>query len=262
MTVALRLLMDRRRSLAWWCAAMAGLVLFTVSLYPSLRDQQSVDELVRELPETFRAMVGYRPDIMLTSPAGYLNARLFATLAPILMLVFGIGAGARAIGGAEEDGFLEHLLANPVSRERVATERYLASVALLAALVTVFALALAVFAPFFGALEGIPASRVFTACAAVFCLALLPSTLAFTVGAMTGRRGPAVAVASGFATFGYLLQSLATASSVKAVSPWHWYLNDNPLAHGPAPSAFWLPVLASAVLFASGLVVFRRRDLR
>ncbi|KAB2340127.1 ABC transporter permease subunit [Actinomadura rudentiformis] len=262
MNVALRLLMDRRRSLVWWSAAMAGLVLFTVSLYPSLRDQQSVDDLVRELPETLRTMVGYQPDIMLTSPAGYLNARLFATLAPILTLVFGIGAGAHAIGGAEEDGFLEPLLANPVSRERVAIERYLASVVLLAAIVTVFTFALAVCGPLFGALDGIPAPRLLTACATLFCLALLPSTLAFTVGAITGRRGPAVAIASAFATVGYLLQSLDTSSSLKAVSPWHWYLNDNPLAHGPSATALWLPILASAVLFVLGVVVFRRRDLR
>ncbi|MFC9975667.1 ABC transporter permease subunit [Spirillospora sp. NPDC127200] len=266
MTIALRLLADRRRSVAWWTIAVAGLVLFTVSLYPSLKQQASVDELVAGLPETFRTMVGYQAGVPLTSPAGFLNARLFATVLPVLVLVLGIGAGARAIGGAEEEGTLEPMLANPVSRRRVAAERYAATLLQLAAVVAASTAALLAIGPAFGALDGIATTTLAGASAAVFTLALTHTTLAFAVGAATGRRGPAVAAAAAVAVTGYLAQNLLTAGgtggSVRWLSPWSWYLDGNILTDGPSPAALWAPLPVTAVLFTVGTAWFCRRDLR
>ena len=40
MILAARLVRDRRRSLLWWSVGIVGLVLFTVSLYPSLKGEE------------------------------------------------------------------------------------------------------------------------------------------------------------------------------------------------------------------------------
>ncbi|MFB4314002.1 ABC transporter permease subunit [Actinomadura sp. 21ATH] len=266
MTVALRLLTDRRRALMWWAIAVTGLVLFTVSLYPSLKQQASIDELVTGLPEAFQTMVGYQAGVSLTSPAGFLHARLFATVLPVLLLALGIGAGARAIGGAEEAGTLEPLLANPVSRRRVALERYAAVLVQLVGVVGVFAAALMVLAPRFGALGSVAPGTLAVACTAVFGLVLVHATLAFAVGAATGRHGPAVAVAAAVAVIGYLTQSLLTAEGAggwaRGLSPWSWYLDGNILIDGPSPVALWGPIPLCAVLLAAGVARFCRRDLR
>jgi len=182
MIVAARLVRDRRWSTLWWALGLVGLILFTVALYPSIKGQPSFDELLADLPDAFRSAIGYDAAVPLSSPAGYLQARLFSTLAPLLAVVFGIGAGARAIGGSEEAGTLELLLANPVTRSRVLVERYLASFGLLAGLVAVLAVSLLVLAPPFGALEGIPIGNVVGACVAVFALGLLHGSLAFASG--------------------------------------------------------------------------------
>jgi beta-exotoxin I transport system permease protein len=265
-TIAARMVRDRRWSTLWWALGFVGLTLFTVALYPSIKGQPSVDELLADLPDAVKSLAGYDAGIPLSSPAGYLQARLFATLGPLLAVVFGIGAGARAIGGSEEAGTLEPLLANPVTRDRVLLERYLATFGLLLALVVVFAAALAVLGPPFGALDGIKASHLVGACAAVFALGLLHGTLAFSIGATTGRRGPAVAIATALAVAGYLVESVLAAAgglrSLRLLSPWHWYLDRNMLAEGTAPAALLLPVALSAVLLAAGWAVFRRRDLR
>jgi ABC-2 type transport system permease protein len=263
--VAAQLLRDRRRSTLWWIGGLVGLVLFTVALYPSIRGQVSFDEVLAELPEGFKALIGYEGTVPLTSPPGYLHARLFATLAPLLVLVFGIGAGAQAIGGSEDAGTLEPLLANPVTRDRVAVERYLAIVALLLLLVAVLTVALVTLGPPFGALEGVPTAGLLGACAGVFGIGLLHASLAFAVGAATGRRAPAVAVATAVAVAGYLIQSLLSLTDALrplwAVTPWHWYLDHNMLAEGPAPAAIVLPLLVSLPLFLAGWAAFRRRDL-
>jgi ABC-2 type transport system permease protein len=266
MIVAARLVRDRRWSTLWWALGFVGLIVFTVALYPSIRDQPSFDELLADLPEAFRSVIGYDAAVPLRSPAGYLQARLFSTLAPLLAVVFGIGAGARAIGGTEEAGTLELLLANPVTRSRVLLERYLATFGLLAGLVAVFGLALLVLGPPFEALDGIPTANVIGACGAVFSLGLLHGSLAFTVGAVAGRRGVAVALATAAAVAGYLVETVLAAAgdlgTVRQLSPWHWYLDRNLLAEGPASAAVVVPLAISAVLVGVAWAMFRRRDLR
>jgi ABC-2 type transport system permease protein len=266
MIVASRLVRDRRWSTLWWALGLVGLTLFTVALYPSIKDQPSIEELLADLPEAFRSAIGYQPSVPLSSPAGYLQARLFSTLAPLLAVVFGIGAGARAIGGSEEAGTLELLLANPVTRNRVLLERYLATFGLLAALVAVLAVALLILAPPFGALEGIPTGNVVGACAAVFALGLLHGSLAFAIGAAAGRRGVAVAVATAVAVAGYLVETVLAAAGdlgiVRQLSPWHWYLDRNLLAEGATLAAVLLPLVVSGVLVVVAWARFRRRDLR
>jgi len=267
MIVAARLVRDRARGLLWWSVGMVGLVLLTVVFYPSIKDQgQALNDLLNQLPDAFKSAMGYDPRIPLTSPAGYLNARLFAILAPVLALIFAIGLGAQAIGGMEEGGRLEPLLANPITRGRVALERYAASLALLVGLIVVFAVAAVALSAPFGALEGVRIAGLVGACVAVGCIALLHGSIAFAVGAATGRRGPAIAVATVVAVVGYLIQSLQSLTDLldafRFMNPWHWYLKRNMLVDGVPPEAVLAPLAVSALLLAFGWATFRRRDLR
>ena len=266
MIVAARLVRDRRRSLLWWSVGIVALVLFTVSLYPSLKGEESLNEVIEQMPEALRSMFGMDTAIPLTSPPGYLQGRLFGSLLPLILIVFGIGLGARSIAGSEQDGTLELLLANPVTRGTVVVERYLAMVAMIAGLTAVFAVSLVVLAAPFDALEGVPASGLAGAVAGTFGITLLHATLAYGVGAATGRRALALSSATVVAVVGYLLQGLVGLSDaihpLRLVSPWHWYLGRNMLAQGVAPDALVVPLVLSVVIFAAGAGAFLRRDLR
>ena len=264
--VAARYLRDSRRSAGWWALGMVALVAFTVAFYPSVKGNATFDELIADLPEAVRALVGAQEGIPLTSPPGYLHGRLFSIMVPVLLLTFGVGHGARAVGGSEADGTLELLLANPVTRRRVVVERYLALVLLLAAVTAVLTVSLLLLGPPVGLLDGIRIIRLLGAAASAFAIALLHTTLAFAVGCAVGRPAPAVAAATAVASAGYLLQGLAAASggmgSVEALSPWHWYLDRNVLAEGLAAVAVAGPVVAAGLLFSLGAWSFNRRDLR
>jgi ABC-2 type transport system permease protein len=266
MIVATRMIRDRTRSTAWWLVGLLALVAFTVALYPSVKDQTEVEDLMRNLPDAFRTMIGYDAAVPLTSPAGYLHARMFSTVAPLLLVIFGIGAGAQAIGGLEESDRLEPLLANPVTRTRVAVERYLAGVALLVVLAAVFAAATAGLAAAVGVLGGVRISGLLGACAAAGALGLLHLSLAYAIGAATGRRGPSVGIAAAVAIGGYLIYSLLSLvealAPLRFVTPWYWYLQRNMLAYGVPPAAIVVPVLLSLALFSAGWLRFTRRDLR
>jgi len=264
--VAARLVRDRRRSVLWWMVGIVALVLFTVSLYPSLKGEESLNEVIEQMPEAIRSMFGLDTAIPLTSAPGYLQGRLFGSLLPLLLIVFGVGLGARAIAGAEQEGTLELLLANPVTRRTVVLERYLAMVGMLAALAAVFAVALLVLGAPFGALEDVPMTGLAGAVGGVFGIALLHATVAFGVGAATGRRAWALSSATVLAVAGYLFQGLLNLTDalrpIRFVLPWHWYLGRNMLAQGVAPDAIIVPLVLSAVIFAGGAAAFLRRDLR
>ncbi|MDP9020563.1 MAG: ABC transporter permease, partial [Actinomycetota bacterium] len=159
MTVARRFLADRRRGFLWWSLGVLVTVGLTVAVWPSVRGQQQFEDLVRDLPPAVRALFGAQDGIPFTSPAGYLHGRLFSSLLPLLLVVFGIGLGARAVGGAEEDGTLELVLAHPVSRARVAFQRYGAVVVLILGLTAVALAALVAVAPAVGLLDDVAPAR-------------------------------------------------------------------------------------------------------
>src|SRR5438067_12497136 len=71
--------------------------------------------------------------IAFTTPAGYVTFRDFGIFLPILLGIWAALAGARLVGGEEERGSLEVVLATPRSRLRVLLEK-------IAALITALAL--------------------------------------------------------------------------------------------------------------------------
>lgn len=264
MIVAGRFVRDRRRAVAWWAAGLVGLVLMVVAFFPSIEGDAAYDEMLADLPESVRVLVGAGAE-PLTSAPGYLQSQHFATMLPLLLLVCGIGLGARAIAGGEEDGTLELVVAHPVTRRRVAAERFAAVAALLAVLAVVSTVAVLAGAAPFGALDGVSLPGLVAANAGALLLALAHATLAFAVGATTGRRALALGVASAVAAAGYVhngfLASIEALAPTRFLNPWHWFLGRNMLSDGVAVDALVVPLVVVAVLATAGVAAFERRDL-
>ncbi len=265
MIVARRFWADRRRALAWWSVGLLAMNAVSVALYPSIRDQTSFEDMIEDLPDAIRAMMGAQAEISILSPPGYLNGRVFATLFPLILLSFGIGLGARAIGGSEDDGTLELMLSNPVPRRRVAWERAVTTVASVVALGLVGFLSLLVLGPTVGLLDGISVGRLAAASGGAVALALLHVGIAFGTGALAGRRSIALAVAGSVAVGGYLIYTLVSSvsglSGLKWITPWYWYLERNLLVSNLTLQASLLPVVLGLAMVAIGVVGFERRDL-
>lgn len=265
MIVAARLLRDRRRSLLWWTLAIAGLVFVNVAFYPSFKDQPSFDQLFEDLPESLKAYFGVEGAASLTSPTGYLHSQVFTLLLPAALLIFAIGLGARAIAGSEDEGTLELLMANPVTRTRVAWERYAAGMGLLWIVgLASFVVTLALSAPF-ELLEGLSVVKMAAACLAATSLATLHASIAFAVGCAVGGRVRAIGVAATIAVAGYVIFGLVSAGLIhwsRIVSPWWWYLSRNILDRGLPFESVVVPLGLSGILAAAGVWAFTRRDLR
>jgi ABC-2 type transport system permease protein len=184
-------------------------------------------------------------------------------MVPLLLLVYGIGAGARAIAGEEEAGTLDLLLSHPLRRRRVLLEKLGAAVVLLAGLGAVIFLVVtgssAVFGLDVGTLDVAAATLGAVLLAATF------AALALLVGAATGSRALAIGVASSLVIASYLLFGLGNLvdvlEPVQALTPWDWYAGGDQLRNGLDWRGTVLLLGSVVVTAGAAIPLFQRRDL-
>ncbi|MFR9774858.1 ABC transporter permease subunit [Micromonospora sp. MS34] len=253
-------LYDARRSLFGWTVAVVAVGALYASFWPTM-----------QTPEMARAMESYPKGLLeafnysdLTSAAGYLGSAVYGLLVPLLVAVFAIAAGARAVAGDEEAGTLDLVLAHPVGRARLALCRYAATAAGVVTVPVLLGLALVALrgpARFDGI--GVAGFAAMTLHLTLFGLAF--AALSFAVGAATGRRAPALGVSAGVAVLGYLANSVLpqveSLAWARELSPFHWYLGGSPLVGGVQPGGALLLAAATVLLVAGGTWAFTRRDL-
>jgi ABC-2 type transport system permease protein len=265
--VLAEMLRARRRSTVWWTVAVAVTCVALASAYPSVRDSsEELDSYMDSLPEGLVELFGAAGGI--GTPAGYLSSQLYANVLPVIVIVLGIGAAAWSVAGSEGDRTLEMLLANPVGRLRVAVER-LVGVAVITLLVLLVATAsLWAVAPLLS-LEDLPGDALWAAGLAVWALVLCFAGVTHGVGALTGRRGTAIAAGSALAGATYVLYGVAglvpALHWTRWLSPWFWFLGSDPLDQGFSTrlvlQAVVLPAAVGVVAVAGGLLRLRVRDL-
>jgi len=250
----------QRRALALWSLGLAAMVGLYGSLWPSIRDQSSVTELMDQMPEVLRSLLAVND---MSTPVGYVQAELLGLTGPLLVILFAVLTGSNAIAGEEDRRSLDLLLADPVSRTRVVLERMAAMTVGLAVLVTAIGLALGV-ARVFAGLE-LPVGRVAAAMLHLGLLGAVFGALAVAVGAATGRLAVSRAVPAVVAVLAYLVNGLAPLvdwlEPFRELSPFAQYANHVPLVNGVSTSGVLVALSTAAVLGGVAVASFRRRDI-
>ena len=254
-------LRDQRRSLLWWAIGIGLVVLMYAAFYPSItKNAAQFNDYVKNLPEAVRDMIG-GSDI--ASPEGYLMSEIFSFMGPILLFVYAIGAGARAIAGEEERGTLDLLLSTPIRRRRIVVDKFVAMAIGTFVLAAVAWIVTAVLGPAFDltpSFTGLTATFV-----NLFLLALGFGTIALAIGAATGSKGLAIGAASGAALVMFLLKTFAAAVSwldpYRFLSPFYYYTGHDPLRTGFHLVDPIVLLAISVVALAVALVTFEDRDL-
>lgn len=259
-TVFTKTLYDQRRSLLGWSIGVVLMTGLMVALWPSVRDIPDLEQFLANYPEAMRDLFNIQS---LSTGAGFLNAELFSSLAPVLFLVFGIARGARLIASEEEEHTLDVLLATPLSRTRVAAEKALALVVSVALLGLVLFLTLVVSGPVVDLEVGI--AQLAAASTGMVLLGTEFGLLAAAVGAATGRRTLAIGVASAVAVTSYLL--FAFGRILDAFEPWivlspfQHALGNEPLVNGLSIGYAAAMLAVGLVLVMGSLPLFARRDI-
>jgi ABC-2 type transport system permease protein len=253
-------LWDTRRSLLGWAVAIGAVAAMYAAFWPTVNTPQ-MQQALRNYPEGVLEAFNYND---LTSAAGYLGSSVYGLLIPLLVAVFAIAYGTRAVAGDEEAGTLDLLLAHPVSRARVALQRFAALLAALALVGAVLLLAmLAIAGP--AELEGVTAAELAATTTQLALFGACLGALAFAVGAATGRKALALGASAGVAVLAYLANGVFPQVEglewTRDLSPWHWYLGGEPLKNGLQTGDALLLLGVTLVLVAAGTWVFTRRDV-
>lgn len=253
----------RRRSILCWALGLAALAGVMAGFWPAVPDAAEMEQLLEGVPDAMLALFGLAGVDDLFSPAGYLDSQHFAFMAPLLFLIFLAGAATRTVAGEEDDGTLEMLLAQPVSRRQVVLHKAGALGAALLVVTVAQLLGLYVAALLVGLDIGLgPLVAIhlhLVGLTAVF------GALALAIGAGTGRRGLALGGVAAVGVVGYVLDAFAPLADwlqpVRPLSPFYLYRGADPLAQGLYPRHLAVLAALTAVLVAVAVVTFERRDV-
>lgn len=251
---------DARRSLLGWAIAIVGVGAMYASFWPTM-----------QAPEMKKAMEAYPQGLLetfnysdVTSAAGYLGSAVYGLIVPLLVAIFAIATGTRAVAGDEEAGTLDLVLAHPVGRSRLALQRFAALVVETLLVVGLLGLALvALSGP--AQFEGIGVDEFAAMSLQLGLFGITFGALAYAVGASTGSRALALSVAAGVAVLAYIANSVLPQIEglewARNLSPFHWYLGGTPLVNGLQVTGPLLLLATTVVLVALGTWIFTRRDV-
>jgi ABC-2 type transport system permease protein len=252
---------DQRRGLIGWSIGIVGLVLTYVAVWPSIRDSAAqMNEYIRSLPEVMRELF-VQGDY--STPIGYVSSEIFGQLGMLLLVIAGIGLGARAIAAEEEGGTLDVLVASPITRRSILLEKAGA----IAVQLTAFGVVLAISIPVFGALVdlGVPADGLISATIGLVLLGLAFGSIALLIGAWTGRRGVAIGLTTALAVGAFVIDGLSKVvdelEPARFASPFFYYSSNEPLRNGLDPVHTLVLAGIGVVAIAIAVLVFERRDL-
>jgi ABC-2 type transport system permease protein len=260
-TVFTKTLRDQRRALMWWSLGFVLTVFMYAAFWPNVHANASqFNQYIDKFPEAIRNMLG---GANFGTPEGYVQTELFSLLGPILLLVYAIGAGARAIAGEEEAGTLDLLLSTPVRRRRLLLDKFGSMVIATLFLAVLTAVSLMVLGPLYDlhlSLRGLTAATL-----NLFLLALGFGAVALAAGTVTGSKGAAIGASSGLAVVTFILNTLAPSVAAlrpfRLLSPFHYYLGHELLTKEFSGIDVLVLVGISAVALVTALGAFERRDL-
>jgi beta-exotoxin I transport system permease protein len=250
---------SRRRSLIGYAAGMAAYSLVVVALYPAFEHSSSLDEFVKS-DSTAAALFGVTEP--LSSSVGWLNGNIYANFFPLVLLLLTVGYGAASLAGQNDDGTLCLLATLPVRRSRIVLEKAAAMV--LQAVLVAAAVAACVLAGRWFDLT-VTLGNAVSGSAAVALMAVDFGLVAMAVGALTGKRGTAIGVATFLAVTSYLLSSLAAVvswlSPAKYLSLFYWSVGADQIGSGVTLADYAVLIAVGVCALYATVIAFRRLDL-
>lgn len=263
-SVLLKTLRDYRRSLFWWTIGLASFALYLCFFYPSIKASSAeMDAYIKNLPPALKATFTGGTEILISTPEGYLNTEMFGMMGPLLLAIFAIGYGSKAVAGEEEKGTLDLLLANPMPRWRLVLEKFAGLVVATTMLSAVMWAAIAIGMQFVDL--PIDLGRLAATMASLTLLAVVLGSLALAIGSATGKKGLSVGVTSFIAIAAYLLNSLSQLvdelKGWEKISIFYYYVGNDPLVNGVRALDIAALAALALLLAAAAAVTLQRRDL-
>ncbi len=258
---------NRRRLVAALTLAMATFEGLVIAIARASPPNKLFASEVNAVPGLFRALSGSGGGVPITTYPGLLG---FGLVHPfwIAMQLTAVGALAAAVLAADvEAGTIELVMVRPISRARLLTERIAALFVVLVVLNIAAAGAIAAGVELTPQLrQAIPLDRVATSGALGLALGLCIAGPAIAVSAAGRRRAQVIGATVTVGAVGFAVNFIALAwskaASLRYISPFHYYVPADVLAHGTLPwSSLAVLLGVAAAGTAASAALLKRRDL-
>jgi ABC-2 type transport system permease protein len=243
-----------------WSIGLTFIVFVTVSLFNSF-SQSGFEQIVTSVPESLKGFLG-SPDNY-TSIPGYLAQQVFGLKVAMFVIVMSILLFISISASEEDDGRLQTLLTLPVTRTKVYFQK------LLAAIVSVGVVMLFLLGALYVGLVVIQkdadVERVLESLGTLWLMCCTFGMIGFSTAMLTGKKSLTIALASGYAMFCIVMDSLAKSidqlKDLDKVSLLHYYNNPQIMQNG----LDWNHLLILGAVFVGlaviGWIGFTRRSI-
>jgi ABC-2 type transport system permease protein len=259
-----RALMDNMVAILSWGIGYSVVIVLVVILYPSMQQQGTLLAMLRGMGLLNSITTEFDVEAIVQLP-GYLAVQAL-NWAPHVMAVFVVPQAMAAISGEERRGTLDLLLSAPIPRWRLFTEKTLAII------VSIFAILLIMWLSLFISTRLMPSAEMdSTRTIAVIwhiapiSLVMLMLTLFLSVALRNSRAAAGTAV--GIIIASYFLRAIADISKtdfllfLKNFSIFSYYRSIAVGAQGFQVSQDMVMLTLALVLFVMALLAFQRRDI-
>ena len=251
----------RARGALIWGLALGALGGLYVAIYPVFADQPGVEQVINSMPQEMKDLFGFGESTGFESVEAFLATEMLNFIVPLALSFFPILVASSALAGAEEDGTIDVLLANPLPRWQLVVGRFLAAAILLLGILAIMG-----FLMWITALVADVDLSVGSAAAGslnLWPLCLFFGGLAMLCSAIFHRRLLAVAIPVAVLIAMYFVNGLANSvkflEDIQPLSAFYYY--GSAIQDGIDWTNFAGLTAVTLVLVGLAVVIFRRRDI-
>ena len=250
----------RSRGVLIWGTILGALGAMFVAIAPSLSDNPGMEEMLNSMPQAMLDLFGYGAGGF-GSVEGVLDGEMLGFMVPLALSVFTILVASSALAGAEEEGTIDVLMGNPLSRTQLVLSRFVSAAVLLLGIVAIMGLITWVTALVLDvdlSFEAIAAGSL-----SLWPLALFFGGVAMLCSATFHRRFLAIAIPLALLIVMYFVDGLASSveflDTIQPLSAFYYY--GSAIQDGIDWTNFAGLTAAALVLAGLSVVIFRRRDI-
>jgi len=251
----------RTRGALIWGAVLGALGAMYVALYPSISGISGVEQMIDSMPQAMRDLIGFGEGTGFETVEAFLATEMLNFLAPLALSFFPILVASSALAGAEEDGTIDVLMGNPLSRWQLVLARFAAAAVLLLGVVTVMGGLTWLTAVISGVDLGL--GSMAAASVSLWSLCIFFGGLALLLSAVLHRRFLALAIPAALLIAMYFVDGLAGSvdffETIQPLSAFNYY--GSAIQDGVDWPDFAGLTGATAVFAALAVLIFQRRDI-
>lgn len=263
MNIFIREMKANSKSLIIWCIAMIFVVVSGMAKFSAIGTSgASGNQLMSQLPESIKVLFGLGT-FDLSKVSGYYGVLFVYIL--LMATIHGATLGANIISKEERDKTTEFLLAKPVSRNRIITEKILASLVNIVLLNIVTLACSLVLLKFYNTGEAIT-NGILMLMIEMFILQILFFSIGTAMSAVMKKANSATSYVTSLLVLTYLISVIIDINgkidNLKFLTPFK-YFDSKKLLYGSGfdPRFLTLSILIVVIALGSTYIFYKKRDL-